>query len=69
MIRVNRQIVAATLLSGAALLSAAPAHAEVRLDQAAPASETQSVSDTVISSGSVDLNHWFCGTIWRPVCF
>ncbi|MFE3190041.1 hypothetical protein ACFXHA_13605 [Nocardia sp. NPDC059240] len=68
MIRVNRHIIAGTLLTGAVLLSATPAQAEVHLDQA-PASEPQPVSNTEISSGSVDLNQMWCGTLWRPVCY
>ncbi|MFJ9371134.1 hypothetical protein ACIRRA_42940 [Nocardia sp. NPDC101769] len=62
MIRVNRQIVAGSLLAGALLLSAAPA-------QAATPADPQQVANTEISSGSADLNHWFCGTLWRPVCY
>ncbi|WP_159838594.1 hypothetical protein [Nocardia sp. CY41] len=62
MIRVNRHIVAGALLAGAVLMSAAPAQAE------APA-EPQAIDNSGISSGSADLNHWFCGTIWRPYCF
>ncbi|AYF77315.1 hypothetical protein D7D52_29760 [Nocardia yunnanensis] len=61
MIRVTRHLAAATLASGALLLAAAPAHAQ-------PA-DPQQVSTTEISTGSADLSHWFCGTIWRPVCF
>ncbi|MGF6888196.1 Spy/CpxP family protein refolding chaperone [Nocardia sp. GAS34] len=62
MIRVNRHVVAGALLSGAVLMSAAPAQAQ------APAAP-QSIGNSEISSGSADLNHFFCGTIWRPVCF
>ncbi|MFE3262075.1 hypothetical protein ACFXPS_42845 [Nocardia sp. NPDC059091] len=72
MIRVNRQIVAGSLLAGALLATAAPAHAE------APA-DPQQVSNTEIASGSSDivtgsadfltgltgLNRMACGTIWR----
>ncbi|WP_174189824.1 hypothetical protein [Nocardia barduliensis] len=61
MIRVNRHIVAGALLAGAALMSVAPAQAQ------APA-EPRAIDNNEISSGSADLNRFFCGTIWRPVC-
>lgn len=67
MIRVNRQIVAGALLTGAVLMSVAPAQAQTLVELQAPA-EPQAIGNSEISTGSADLNRWFCGTIWRPVC-
>ncbi|WP_067466757.1 hypothetical protein [Nocardia amamiensis] len=61
MIRVNRHVVAGALLAGAVLMSVAPAQAEAPV-------EPQAIGNSEISSGSADLNRFFCGTIWRPVC-
>ncbi|MEU2031294.1 hypothetical protein [Nocardia amamiensis] len=67
MIRVNRHIVAGALLAGAVLMSVAPAQAEapLQLEQAQAPVEPQAIGNSEISSGSADLNRWFCGTIWR----
>ncbi|MCA2207842.1 hypothetical protein [Nocardia rosealba] len=65
MIRVDRVLIASALLGGAVLMSVAPAHAV-----AVPQShELHPIGTGAIASGSADLNNFFCGTIWRPVCF
>ncbi|MEC3919200.1 hypothetical protein [Nocardia sp. CDC160] len=82
MIRVNRHIIAGALLGGAVLISAAPAEAQVMpmstensefasssADQVQTAAAPTAMGDAGIgSSGSADLNRWFCGSIWRPYC-
>ncbi|WP_194813915.1 hypothetical protein [Nocardia sp. XZ_19_385] len=67
MIRVNRSLVAGALLGGAVLMSVAPAQAHAPVEP--QATETQAIGNSGIASGSADLNNFFCGTIWRPVCF
>ncbi|WP_146100747.1 hypothetical protein [Nocardia nova] len=67
MFRVHRAVVPAALLTGAALVSIAPAQAETPIGP--QASETQVNANSGIASGSADLNNLACGTIWRPVCF
>ncbi|MEV6279212.1 hypothetical protein [Nocardia sp. NPDC051832] len=65
MIRVNRSFVAGALLGGAVLLSVAPAQAQTTLGPQA----TETIGNSGIASGSADLNNFFCGTLWRPVCY
>jgi hypothetical protein len=67
MFRVHRAVVPAALLTGAVLVSIAPAQAETPIGP--QASETQVNANSGIASGSADLNNLACGTIWRPVCF
>ncbi|MGY2121506.1 hypothetical protein ACW9HJ_08630 [Nocardia gipuzkoensis] len=42
-------------------MSVAPAQAQAPV-------EPHAIGNSEISSGSADLNRFFCGTIWRPVC-
>ncbi|MFC4376147.1 hypothetical protein ACFO5K_18785 [Nocardia halotolerans] len=67
MIRVNRPLIVSALLGGAVLMSVAPAQAEALARPQAV--EHQLISNGEIASGSADLNNFFCGTPWRPVCF
>ncbi|KAF0848131.1 hypothetical protein [Nocardia caishijiensis] len=63
MIRVHRALVASALLGGAVLLSVAPASAQPQPTDLRP------VGNAPIATGSADLDNFFCGTLWRPVCY
>lgn len=77
MIRVNRSFAAGALLAGAVLMSVAPAQAQAPAASQAielqpietQAADTQPIGNRGIASGSADLNNFFCGTLWRPVCY
>ncbi|MEV0296160.1 hypothetical protein [Nocardia sp. NPDC050710] len=58
-------------------MSVAPAQAQAPIEPQAielrpiekQAIETQAIGNSGIASGSADLNNFFCGTLWRPVCY
>lgn len=71
MIRVNRHLVAGALLTGAVVMSIAPAQAEVPL-----ATDTSATPQAIVDSGSADFltsgsasilgRMLGCPTIWNP---